>query len=72
METDDADVLLSGRLLRFDEAGGAVNANDETSCHLRVESARMTCFLHPQDTLDPRHNLMTGGIGGLVQVDYAV
>lgn len=37
MEADDADVLLSGALLRLDEAGGAVDADNQAARDLGVE-----------------------------------
>jgi hypothetical protein len=47
VEPYDADVLLSGALLRLDEARGAVDAYDQTSCHFRVERAGVSCLFHP-------------------------
>ena len=45
VETDDADVLLTGALLRLDETGSAVNADDQTSSDLGVKSSRVTGLL---------------------------
>jgi hypothetical protein len=45
VQADDADILLSGSLLRLDETGGAVNADNEAAGDLGVESAAVTGLL---------------------------
>lgn len=47
METDHANVFLSGSLLRFHEAGRAVDAHDQTSSDLGVEGTAVTGLLRP-------------------------
>lgn len=45
METDHANVFLSGALLGFHETGGTVDADDQASSHLRVEGTAVAGFL---------------------------
>jgi hypothetical protein len=70
METNDADVLLSGTLLGLDQAGRTVNTDDQATGDLRVKSSTVTSFLCPQDSLHPSDNLVTRWIGRLVEVDH--
>ena len=72
VKTDDADVLLTSRLLRLDEAGGPVDANDKAAGNLGIERSGMSGLLDAQDALDPGHDLMTRGVGGLVQIDHTI
>ncbi|GJN24651.1 hypothetical protein PR202_gb12403 [Eleusine coracana subsp. coracana] len=72
VEPRDADVLLPGALLRLDEAGGAVDADDEVARDLGVEGAAVAGLLGAEDALDPGHHLVGGRVGGLVEVDDAV
>jgi len=53
VETDNANVLLSGTLLGLDETGGAVNADNQASSDLGVERSTVTSLLNPQHALDP-------------------
>lgn len=46
VESDNAHVLLSSTLLRFDETSGAVDAYDETSGDLGVEGSAVASLLH--------------------------
>lgn len=57
MESDDADVLLPGGLLRLDEARRPVQADEEAAGDLRVQGAGMPRLLALQDALNPRDNL---------------
>lgn len=45
VEADDTDILLTGTLLRLDQAGGTVNANNQTAGDLRVQSTTVTSLL---------------------------
>lgn len=45
VETDDAAVLLTSALLRLDETGRAVNADDQASSDLGIEGSRVTGLL---------------------------
>ena len=45
VQTDDGNVLLSGTLLRLDEPGSTVNANDQASGNLRVKGTAVTSLL---------------------------
>lgn len=45
VETDHANVLLTGTLLRLDQTGGAVNADDQTSSDLRIKGTTVTSLL---------------------------
>ena len=69
MKSDDADILLSGTLLRLYQTSGTVNADDETAGNLGVESAGVTGSLNPKNTLDPSDNFVGRRVGGLVEVD---
>ena len=71
MQPKDADVLLAGALLRLDEAGGPVNADDQAARHLRVQCARVAGLVDAQNPLDPRHHLVGAGVGRFVQADEA-
>lgn len=46
VQADHAYVLLSGTLLRLDEASGAIDADDEAAGDLWVESAAVTSLLN--------------------------
>lgn len=71
VETDDADILLTGALLRLDETSGTVDADNQAASDLGVESTAVTSLLDTENSLDPRDDFVTGGVGGLVEVDDA-
>lgn len=58
-------------LLGFDQPCGPLDAHNEAPCHLGVQGATVPCLLHSQDAPDPRHHLVRGWVGGLVQVNKA-
>lgn len=60
VKTDHAHVLLSGALLGLDETGGAVNADDQTSRDLGIQSSRVSSLLNPIP-LSARLYLRVGG-----------
>ena len=66
VQAEHTDVFLAGALLRLDQPGGALYAHDQTSRHLRVERAAVAGLLDTQDALDPRDDLVGGGVGWLV------
>lgn len=68
MESHNRYVLLSYTLLRFDEACGLVNANDEISCNLGIEGTTVTCFFNVEHALNPCDDFVGGGVGGFVEV----
>jgi hypothetical protein len=70
MEADHADILLSGTLLRLDESGRAINADDEASSDLWIECAAVSRLLTSEYALDPCNDLVTGRVGRLVEVDH--
>ena len=72
MEAGDADVLLAGALLGLDEAGGAVDADDEVAGDFGVEGAAVAGLFDAEDALDPGDDLVGGRVGGLVEVEDAV
>lgn len=45
VEADDANVFLSGTLLRFDETGGTVNADNQASSDLGIEGTTVSSLL---------------------------
>lgn len=53
-----SDVLLTCILLRLDQSGGSLNADEQGASHLGVQSACVPSLLHLQDSLQPRNNLM--------------
>jgi hypothetical protein len=69
VQSDDADVLLSGTLLRLDETGGTVDADNQTTSDLGIKGARVTGPLNAEDTLDPCDDFVRRRVGGLVEVD---
>ena len=69
MKPYHADVLLSSALLRLDQSRGAIDADNQTSCHFRVERSRVTCSLNAENALDPCDDFVRGGIRRLVKVD---
>lgn len=46
VKSDNADVFLSGTLLRLDETGGTIDTDDETSSDLRIQCTAVTSLLH--------------------------
>ena len=72
MQLDYGNVLFTCRLLSFDEACCIINADDEATCDLGVQCARMSCLVDLKNLLDPGDDLVGGRIGGLVQVDDAI
>ena len=65
----NADVFLSGTLLGLDEPGGPVNADDEASGDLRIQSSGMSGLLHAKDPLDPGHDFVRARICRFVEVE---
>jgi hypothetical protein len=47
VETDHADVLLSGTLLGLDQASGTVNANNQATSNLGIKSATVSSLFRP-------------------------
>lgn len=72
VEAGDADILLAGTLLGFDEAGGSVDADDEVAGDFGVEGTAVSGFFDTEDALDPCDNLVGGRVGGLVEVEDTV
>lgn len=72
VETENADVLLTGTLLRLDQASGTINADDQASSNLGIESTTVTSLLDTKDATDPGDDLVRGRVGGLVQVDDTI
>jgi hypothetical protein len=56
VQTNDANVLLAGALLRLDEARGTINAHDQRSGHFWIQRSAVARLLHAQYAFDPRHN----------------
>jgi hypothetical protein len=69
VKSDDTDVLLTGTLLGLDQAGGAVNADNQTSSDLGIESTGVTSTLATENALDPGNDFVRRGVGRLVKVD---
>ena len=60
MELEDSNVLFSSGLLGLNESSGSIQADDEASSNLRVESTGVSGLLGLQDLLDPSDNLVGG------------
>jgi len=72
VQAGDADVFLAGTLLGLDEAGGAVDADDEVAGDLGIEGTGVAGLLDAEEALDPGDDLVRGGVSGLVEVEDAV
>lgn len=71
MEPVNADVFLSGALLRLDKPGGPVDADDEASRHLGVKSSGVAGFFDAENPLDPSDHLVRARVCRLVEVENA-
>jgi len=69
VQTEDCNIFLSGALLALHETGRAVDADNQTSSDLGVESARVTSALDTEHALEPGDDFVRGRVGGLVEVD---
>ena len=71
MEPVNADVFLSGALLRLDEPGGPVDAGNEASRHLGVKSSGVAGFFDAENPLDPSDHFVRARVCRLVEVENA-
>jgi hypothetical protein len=62
VETDNADIFLSGTLLRFDESGGSVNTDDETASDFGVKGTRVTGLFATEDSAHPGDHFVGGWV----------
>jgi len=69
VQTEDCNIFLSGTLLALHETGRAVNADNQASSDLGIESSRVTSALDTEHALKPCHDFVGGRVGGLVEVD---
>jgi hypothetical protein len=69
VEADNSHILLSGTLLGLDKTSGAVNADDQATGNLGIESTGVTSLLTSKNALDPSDDLVRGRVGGLIEVD---
>ena len=53
MQPDDADVFLPRTLLRLDEPGSAVDADNEAAGDFRVQGTRVARLVNAQDAFQP-------------------
>ena len=58
VQAQDANVLLAGALLRFDEASGSVDADGQAAGDFGVERAGVACLFAAQDATDPGDNFV--------------
>lgn len=76
VETNDTDVLFTSTLLSLHETSSTVKADDEASGDLRIESAGVAGLLHLSDAIEellhPRHDLVRGRVGRLIQINNTV
>lgn len=69
VESHNRDILLSGTLLGLDKTCGAVNADNQTSSDLGVESTAVTSLFYAKHALHPGDDFVGRGVRGLVEVD---
>jgi hypothetical protein len=69
VQTEDCNIFLSCALLALHEAGSAVDADNQASGDLGIESSRVTSALNAEHALEPCHDFVRGWVGGLVEVD---
>lgn len=69
VESYDSNVLLSGSLLGLDQARGAVDADDQTSCDFGIESTAVASLLDAEHALHPGDDFVGRGVRGLVELD---
>ena len=69
VQTEDCNIFFSCALLALHETGGAVNADNQTSSDLGIESSRVTGALDTEHALEPCDDFVGGRVGGLVEVD---
>ena len=50
-------LLYTCTLLRFNKSCRPLNADNQTTCHLRIKSSTVSSFLHSKNPSDPCHNL---------------
>jgi hypothetical protein len=72
MELEDTHVFFTGGLLSLHKSGGVLNANNEATSDLRIESSRMSSLLDFENLLNPGNDLMGRGVGWLIKVDDTV
>mmetsp|Transcript_944 Transcript_944/g.1207 ORF Transcript_944/g.1207 Transcript_944/m.1207 type:complete len:241 (+) Transcript_944:1720-2442(+) len=72
VQASNRHVLFTRALLRLNQPGRTLHTHDKAARHLRIQRATVPCLLHAQDPADPCHHLVTGGVGGLVKIDYTV
>ena len=70
MELEDADVLFTRALLRFDQSGGSADADNEATSDLGIEGARVAGLLDLENSLDPSDDFVGGGIRRLIDVEH--
>jgi hypothetical protein len=69
VQTEDCNIFLSGALLALHEAGRAIDADNQTSSDLGVESTGVTSALNTEHALEPGDDFVRGRVRGLVEVD---
>ena len=72
MHSGNTYILLACTLLRLDKSSGPLYAYYEVSCDLWVEGTAVASLLYSEDASDPSYNLVRGGVGRFVEIDYAV
>jgi len=72
MKLDNSNVLFTSGLLGLNEAGSVVDAGNEATSDLRIESTGVTSLVDLEDALNPGNDLMGRGVGWLVEVDDTV
>jgi len=66
MELDDGDVLFTGGLLSLNQTSCVVNADNQTTCDLRIEGTTVTSLLDLENSLDPSDDLVRRWVARLV------
>ncbi len=70
MKPNDADVFFTGTLLGFDEPSCAIQADDQATSDLRIQSSAVSSLFDPKHALDPGHHLMRAWIARFVEIDH--
>lgn len=69
MKSQNTHVFLSSTLLTLYKSRRAVNADNETSRDLGIESSRVTSPFDAENALEPGDDFVRGGVRRLIEVD---
>lgn len=58
VKSENCHIFLSSTLLRLDESGGTLDADNEATGDLGVKRAAVACFFNTKYAFDPGNDLM--------------